>query len=223
MVWTRGTREKFRYRDAAHTDISRAYVQSLSKEEKYVKLPLGMWTGGSPEYGRLMVSLYGTRGPAAILEDACAQVLDQFEGEVACPCSLQSREGGIRVVVHGDDPLSGGPRYQLEWMKSITNKHFESKHIMMRASSDLGKSLVMLNRKIVWQEDGIAYNPDYWAVDGVLQVFVRPRSLRLAKTEAKGQISGRRRSRRTQLSDTRRSWDAYDSTSRVCGLTVEEG
>ena len=108
MVWTRGTREKFRYRDAAHTDISRAYVQSLSKEEKYVKLPLGMWTGGSPEYGRLMVSLYGTRGPAAILEDACAQVLDQFEGEVACPCSLQSREGGIRVVVHGDDPLSGG-------------------------------------------------------------------------------------------------------------------
>ena len=149
MVWTRGTREKFRYRDAAHTDISRAYVHSLSKEEKYVELPLGMWTGGSPEYGRLMVSLCGTRGPAAILEDACAQVLDQFEGEVACPCSLKSREGGIRVVVHGDDPLSGGHRYQLEWMKSITNKHFESKHIMMRPSSDLGKSLVMLNRKIV--------------------------------------------------------------------------
>ena len=46
-------------------------------------------------------------------------------------------------------------------MKSIMSKHLESKHMMMRGSSDLGKSLVMLNRKNAWQDDGIAYyNPD---------------------------------------------------------------
>ena len=56
--------------------------------------------------------------------------------------------------------MSGGPKHQLEWMKSIMNKHFESEHIMMVASGDLGKSLVMLNRKIVWEDDGIAYEPD---------------------------------------------------------------
>ena len=36
------------------------------------------------------------------------------------------------------------------------DKHFESKHTMMRASSDVAKSLVMLNRKIWWQDNGIA-------------------------------------------------------------------
>ena len=32
--------------------------------------------------------------------------------------------------------------------------------MMMVASSDLGKSQVMLNRKIVWQDEGFAYKPD---------------------------------------------------------------
>ena len=35
--------------------------------------------------------------------------------------------------------MSVGPRHQL-------NKHFESKHVIMEASSDLGKSLFFLNR-----------------------------------------------------------------------------
>ena len=34
-------------------------------------------------------------------------------------------------------------------MQGIMNKHFESKHIMVVASSESGKSLVMWNRKIV--------------------------------------------------------------------------
>ena len=51
--------------------------------------------------------------------------------------------------------MSGGPKHQLDWLKS-----FESKHTMMEASIDIGKSQVMLNRKIIWQSDGIAYIPD---------------------------------------------------------------
>ena len=56
---------------------------------------------------------------------------------------------GPRVVVHGDDFLPGGTRHQLDWMQGIMNEHFESKHILMAASSESGKSLVMWNRKIV--------------------------------------------------------------------------
>ena len=37
------------------------------------------------------------------------------------------------------------------------DKHLESEHLMGGASSELGKSLVMLNRKFVWQDDGISY------------------------------------------------------------------
>ena len=40
------------------------------------------------------------------------------------------------------------------------DKNFESKHTMMEASSDPAKSLVMLNRKIVWKDNGNAYIPD---------------------------------------------------------------
>ena len=64
-----------------------------------------------------------------------------------------------RISVHGEDFMSGGPRSQQERLEKVMDKH-ESKHTMMGASSDLGESLVMLNRRIVWQDDGIAYIPD---------------------------------------------------------------
>ena len=47
------------------TDISRAYLYAPSKEEKYVELPSEMWQSEYPEYGRLRVSLFGTRDAAA--------------------------------------------------------------------------------------------------------------------------------------------------------------
>ena len=48
-----------------HTVISRAYFHAPCKEEKYVELPPEVRSGGCPEYGRLRVSLYGTRDAAA--------------------------------------------------------------------------------------------------------------------------------------------------------------
>ena len=101
------------------------------------------------------VSLYGTRDAAANWEDACAKVLQehQFERGFACPCSVCSRVRGIMIVVHGDDIMSFEPEHQQEWL----DKHFESKHTVMEASSKLAKLMVMLTRKIVWQDNGIAY------------------------------------------------------------------
>ena len=78
---------------------------------------------------------------------------------MTCPCSFHSRVSGIRIVVQGDDFMSGGPKRQVEWLEKVMDKHFESKHTVV-ASSDLAESLVMLNTKIVWQDNGIAYIPD---------------------------------------------------------------
>ena len=103
------------------------------------------------------MSLYGTRDAAATWEDACAKELreHQFERAVACLCSFYSRVRGIWIIVHRDDLTSGlGTSFKLE---EVMDKHFESKHTLMRPSSDLAKSLVMLNRKILWQDNGIVY------------------------------------------------------------------
>ena len=62
-----------------HTDISRAYVHAPSKEQKDVDLPLEMWSEGSPEYGRLRVSLYHTCDAAANWEDVHANVLPKHQ------------------------------------------------------------------------------------------------------------------------------------------------
>ena len=62
--------------------------------------------------------------------------------------------------MRGDDFMSGCPRSQMECLDNVMNKHSESKQTVTEASSDLGKSLVMLKRKIVRQDDGIAYIPD---------------------------------------------------------------
>ena len=66
----------------------------------------------------------------------------------------------VRISVHGDDFISGGPKHQLKWLEEVVDKHFESKHTAVWASSDLAKSLVMLNRKILWQDNGTAHIPD---------------------------------------------------------------
>ena len=73
-----------------HTDISRSYFHAPSKEEKYVELPGGMWTSNYPVYGRLRVSLCGTRDAATNWEDAYAKVLMERRSTrgVANPCSF---------------------------------------------------------------------------------------------------------------------------------------
>ena len=73
---------------------------------------------------------------------------------------LFSRVKGIWIIVRADDFISGGLRHKLKWLEGVVDKHFKSKHTVMGASSDLSKSLVMLNRKILWQGNGNACIPD---------------------------------------------------------------
>ena len=119
-----------------------------------------MWSKGCPEYGRLRVSLYGTRDAATNWEDAYAKVLReyQFERGVACPCSSYSRVRGIKIM-STEMTSSDGLEHQLKWLEEVADEHFESKNTVKRAPSGLAKSLVMKNKKL-WQDIEIAYIPD---------------------------------------------------------------
>ena len=74
------------------------------------------------------MSLYGTRDAAASQSTAGTSVRP-----------LGSRVRGVRIVVHGDDFLSSGPRHQLKSLEEAMDKHFESKHTVIDSSSYLAK------------------------------------------------------------------------------------
>ena len=112
-------------------NTSRANFHASSKQKTHDELPLEMWSEGCLEYGRLGVSLYGTRDAAANWEDANAKVLQEHQFERWVGLDEEHHEQAFRV---------------------------EAQHC--GASRDLGKSLVPLNRKIIWQDGGIAYSPN---------------------------------------------------------------
>ena len=60
---------------------------------------------------------------------------------------------------------------------------------MMGASSDLDKSLFMLNGKIIWQDDGIEHNPDTKHCDRVVVAL----NLQYAKSVVTPAVKGNER------------------------------
>ena len=95
-------------------------------------------------------------------KDAYAKVLrkHQFERGIARPCSFYSRVKRTRITIHGDDFMSGRPKHKLKWLEEVLDKHFESKHTVMGACSDLAKSMVTLNWTLLWQDKRIAFIQD---------------------------------------------------------------
>ena len=106
-----GTREKFRDRDDVHGTSAERTFTLHAKEEKYVELPREMWSKGCPEYGRLRVSLYGTRDAAAKTgrmrtTTYCGK--HQFDRGVAWSMFIPiTFERNPNCLSHGDDFMSG--------------------------------------------------------------------------------------------------------------------
>ena len=71
------------------------------------------------------------------------------------------------------------------------DEHFESKPTVTGASSDLAKSLVMPSRKILWQDNGIAYFPDKRHCERVVAAL----NLQHAKTVVAPAVRKRERKR----------------------------
>ena len=91
-----------------HTDISRAYFHAPCREEKYVELPPEMWSEEYPEYGRLVIG--GTLGGCVYQSTAGTSV--RMWGCVSMFVLLTKER--IRIIVRGDNFMSGGPRSKLE-------------------------------------------------------------------------------------------------------------
>ena len=75
------------------------------------------------------------------------------------------------------------------------DKHFESKLAVLGASSDLAESLVMLSRKILWQDNGVEYIPNKRHRERVVEAL----SLQHAKTVVTPAVRERERWRAKAL------------------------
>ena len=125
-----------------HTDTSHANFHAPSKEEKYVELPSEKWRSEYPEYGRLRVSLLGTRDAAANWEDACAKVLTEH-GFARGILLQRTWDQGCRAWRRF---LVWRPQRKWDSWKSCG----QAKHTVM------GESSVMLNRRISWRDNARA-------------------------------------------------------------------
>ena len=97
-------------------DVKRAHFCSEATREVYVELP---WEAGAPEgkVGRLLRSMYGCRDAGMNWELTVAKAMKQagFTQGTGSPCVYFHRERELRVVVHGDDFTTLGPRVSLDW------------------------------------------------------------------------------------------------------------
>ena len=120
---------------------------------------------------RLNMSMYGTRDAGRNWEDKYVSVLTQMGLErcVAVPASFWHKAKGIRVAVHGDDFMASGKASMLRWLKDGMAKTLEIKTNIIGPNADQGKEMVILNRKLKWEKDGITWEPDGKLIEGIMR------------------------------------------------------
>ena len=106
--------------------------------------------------------MYGTRDAAHNWEETYSEALESagFVRGLASPCIFRHEARGLKLVVHGDDFLTGGPVGQLRWLASTMDKRFECKHKIMGAAGSHWKNLLVLNRVVEWESTGITISAD---------------------------------------------------------------
>ena len=112
--------------------------------------------------GKLNVSLYGTRDAAKNWEEAYASLLisQGFKRGRASPCQFWHPRRGIRLMVHGDGFVVGGPTAHLAWLEKVMGENFECKCKVLGPAKNQFKEIVILNRTIRWAAHGIEYLAD---------------------------------------------------------------
>ena len=113
--------------------------------------------------GKLKSSLYGTRDAAPNWEREYTDCLAQlgFVRGKTSPCTFYSKELDARLVVHGGDFTVLAQEHVIRY---IADKMSERYKLKLRGA--LGpdswddRELVILDRIVRWQSDGIRYEPD---------------------------------------------------------------
>ena len=130
----------------------------------YGELPDELRIGCKDRVGILTKSLYGTRYAPLNLSLEYTEVLDPL-GFAKCsssPCTFSHTDTRISAAVHGDDFVSDGSLENLRWMDAAFREPFGLKTGIVRASSGLVTDVRLLNRVVRWTPQGIAWEPDQW-------------------------------------------------------------
>ena len=144
--------------------MKKAYFFAPARREVYVALSWEDCNPGEEDMcGLLLKSLYGTRDAAANWAEAYTRVLTEelgFAKGESSPCSFHHADRDIKVVVHGDDFVSEGPKANLLWMDKAMRKHFELKTEILGPDVREVKEVRILNRVLRWEEHGISWEAD---------------------------------------------------------------
>ena len=130
--------------------------------EVYVQLP--EQDAGPGMCGRLLKSMYGTRGAAQSWESHYGNIFTEelgFKQGVASVCCFYHEDRDIRVAVHGDDFTALCTRSQADWLIIELKRCFEFKvsGILGGDASD-DHQVRILNRTVTWTDEGILYESD---------------------------------------------------------------
>ena len=82
--------------------------------------------------GLLQMSLYGTRDAAVNFQQEVRKfmVSQGFTQGVYNPCTYYHRARELRTLVHGDDFVTTGNRWETQWFKKVLEKRFEIKIVI---------------------------------------------------------------------------------------------
>ena len=152
-------------------DVKRAHFHSPATRDIFVELPPERKQEGM--CGHLKRSMYGTRDAAYNWEMEYTRVLVAvgFRQGVSTPCVFIHDERKIRVCVHGDDFVVTGTQRDIEWTEAVMRESFDIKDaVIIGPEAVYGKVLNVLNRKIMWSENGdeISWEADHRHLDALL-------------------------------------------------------
>ena len=97
-------------------DVSRAYFYAESRRAVFVDIPAEDWEEGDEERcAQLNYSMYGTRDAAANWYAKYSRLLMDIGFEIgkASSCHFWNPKLNIKMIVHGDDLISVGPKESL--------------------------------------------------------------------------------------------------------------
>ena len=143
-----------------HIDVKRAYFHAKALREIYVEIDdKDKEEEEGDVVGRLNYAMYGTRDAASSWEACYTQVLVSagFAQGKFTPCVF--RRDDVVVTVHGDDFTMTGQGEGLMRTEEEIRRSFDVK-VQDLDPADVGAQMIVLNRRIVVEENGYAYEPD---------------------------------------------------------------
>ena len=143
-------------------DVSRAFFYAPVTRRVYVDLPPEEGVDTSKFCARLNFSLYGTRdAPLNWHRTYRDHLLGLgFRQSRVSPCVFWHRDRRLRVLIHGDDYVCGGPRSQVAWFQKELSRKFKIKAEVLGPAAEEEKEVRILNRVLRWTATGIEYEAD---------------------------------------------------------------